>query len=48
MAPIAGWHDAGGVIALEDRSQIVPCIVNGFADMVCVNLVIALAMSSLI
>ena len=32
-----------GLIGLEDKSRLMPCIVAGFADMISVNLVIALA-----
>lgn len=32
-----------GLIGLEDKSKLMPCIVAGFADMISVNLVIALA-----
>ncbi len=32
-----------GVVGLEDKSQIMKCVINGFADMISVNLVIALA-----
>lgn len=32
-----------GVIGLEDRSKLVSCVIAGFADMIGVNLVIALA-----
>lgn len=32
-----------GLIGLDDKSKMVPCIVAGFADMISVNLVIALA-----
>lgn len=32
-----------GIIGLDDKSKIMPCIVSGFADMISVNLVIALA-----
>ena len=32
-----------GVIGLDDRSRLAPCVVSGFADMISVNLVIALA-----
>ncbi len=32
-----------GAVGLEDKSQIMKCVVTGFADMISVNLVIALA-----
>ncbi len=32
-----------GIIGIEDKSKFVPCVINGFADMISVNLVIALA-----
>lgn len=32
-----------GIIGLDDKSKLMPCIVAGFADMLSVNLVIALA-----
>lgn len=32
-----------GLVGLEDKSKLVTCVVNGFADMISVNLVIALA-----
>ena len=32
-----------GLIGLEDKSKLMPCVVAGFADMISVNLVIALA-----
>lgn len=32
-----------GMIALEDKSRMVPCVISGFADMISVNLVVALA-----
>ena len=53
--PFGGWwfDDAAtwfllmgivvGIIGLDDRGKMVPCIVSGFADMISVNLVVALA-----
>lgn len=35
-----------GLIGLDDKSKLMPCIVAGFADMISVNLVIALARST--
>ncbi len=32
-----------GLVGIDDRSRFMPCIVTGFADMISVNLVIALA-----
>lgn len=32
-----------GIIGIEDKSRFMTCVVNGFADMISVNLVIALA-----
>lgn len=32
-----------GLIGLEDKKKMVPCVISGFADMISVNLVIALA-----
>ena len=32
-----------GIIGLDDKSKMVPCVVSGFADMISVNLVVALA-----
>ena len=32
-----------GLVGLDDKSKIMRCIISGFADMICVNLVIALA-----
>ena len=32
-----------GAVALDDKSRIVPCVISGFADMISVNLVVALA-----
>ncbi len=32
-----------GIIGIDDKSKFVPCVINGFADMISVNLVIALA-----
>lgn len=32
-----------GIIGLDDKSKMVPCVVAGFADMISVNLVVALA-----
>lgn len=32
-----------GLVGLDDKSKIMSCIVSGFADMISVNLVIALA-----
>ncbi len=37
-----------GLIGLEDKGKIVPCIIAGFADMIGVNLVIALARATTI
>ena len=32
-----------GLVGLDDKGKIMRCIISGFADMICVNLVIALA-----